>query len=354
MRRGLSTFVMLTAMFFITTIQGYSKGMVFLKEPLSPPRTIRVCCSFGSKVGIVVIPFFTLTEITGVENIGEHHYMGDRKEGNGIIYTRKGGFIDVAHLRDQSDWTAYLYYIIQEHKGDPDYEIRLGYEGGTKRLFLNIPNDISDENLMVLAGRIAYDLSVWHEIATWYGVSSVPFLRERFSSFSLEDDYSNLLGVTLGIEALKSDLPFDEAMTKLLEAKLVELERVDSISQTYDAMEKVLNKWWTRDYRFPQNFVTLKREYATYNYTTPLIIPEMSDSLDDKCILGLPELTNTSLCASDLYTFQVKINGKVYSNHYFSDNKKKVITNRDFLSLIHEINRDFDEKVSKIMWKYNL
>jgi hypothetical protein len=354
MKRGLSGLFILVFIIIVSFDNGYSKGIVGTKEPLVPPRTIRPCCSFGSRVGIAVIPFVTITEITGVEFIGKHRYLGDKAEGNGIIYTQKGGFIDIAHLRDQADWTAYLYNVILEHKGIQGVEIKLGYEGGTKSLFLNIPVDLSDDNSLVLAARIAYDLSVWHEIATWYGVSSVFFLPERFSSFSIEDDYSNLLGVTLGMESIKSDLPYDEAMTNLINENLIELGRVDSISQTYDAMEKVLNKWFTRDFRFPQANVTLKRQYSTYSYTSPLLVPEVSGTTGDKCVLDLPELTNTKLNIDDLYSLQVKLNGKVYYNHYFIEKQKRVITNRDFLSLVNEINLESDRELSKILSKYNL
>ncbi len=286
--------------------------------------------------------------------IGKHHYLGAESEGNGIIYTRKGGFIDVAHLRDQSDWTAYLYSVIKSHRGIPNHEVRLGYEGGTKKLTLNIPNDLSENNMKNLAGRIAYDLSVWHEIASWYGLSSVPFLTERFSSFSLEDNYSNLLGVTLGIEALKSDLPFDDAMTKLLSDKLVELERVDSLSQTHDAMEKVMNKWWTRYYSFPQNFVTLKRQYATYTTTTPLIVPGDSDPRGDVCFLDIPSLENTRLTFPDLYTLTLKLNGKLLSKKYFASLKKKEITNWDFLSIVNEVSIECDRKLEKMEKSFDM
>lgn len=43
-----------------------------------------------------------MTETTSIEEIGTHHYLGNSGEENGIIYSRRGGFIDVAHLRDQA------------------------------------------------------------------------------------------------------------------------------------------------------------------------------------------------------------------------------------------------------------
>jgi hypothetical protein len=322
--------------------------MEFPVKTILPPRTIRVCCSFGSNVGVMGIPYFKMTEITGIKNIGKHQYLGSEDEGNGIIYTLKGGFIDMAHLRDQADWTAFLYHIITENKGVPDFEIKLGYERGIKKLSLNIPVDISEINAIILAGRIAYDLSVWHEIATWFGPTSIPLLPERYSSFSVEDDYSNLLGATLGMEALKSDLPYEEAMTKLIDEKLTQLERVDSVSQTYDAMEKVLNKWWNRDFQFPQSNVLLKRAYSNYSFTYPLIVPEYTDPEGDVCVLDVPKLVNANLKFEDLYTLSFKVSGKFHPKYLFADSHSRLITSRDFLPIIDEIKVESNKKLSKI------
>jgi hypothetical protein len=334
-------------------IQSYSRGFEFSGKTVLPPKTIRVCCSFGTNVGVIGVPNFYVTEITGIKNIGKHQYLGNENEGNGIIYTLKGGFIDMAHMRDQADWTAFLYHIILKNKGVPNFEFKLGYERGFKKLLLNVPADISDINAINLAGRIAYDLSVWHEIATWYGPTSIPLLPERYSSFSIEDNYSNLLGATLGIEALKSDLPYEDAMTKLIDEKLTQLERVDSVSQTYDAMEKVLNKWWTRDFQLPQANVLLRREYSTYSATYPLIVPELSDPKGDICILDIPKLIDTNLKFEDLYTLSFKVNGKIHSKNLFADSHSRTITSRDFLPIIDQIEIESNKKLLKIRKIYS-
>ena len=49
-------------------------------------------------------------------------------------------------------------------------------------------------SLAIWAG---YQLSLWHEIATWYGWASFEAFPERASAFSPEDLYSNLLGAKL-------------------------------------------------------------------------------------------------------------------------------------------------------------
>jgi hypothetical protein len=344
----IQTTVFLFFIFFVNSIPCHSKGIEFSGKNLPPHRIIRTCCSFGTNVEVMGFPNFYVTEITGVENIGAHHYMGSKEEGNGIIYTLKGGFIDMAHLRDQADWTAYMYSIIITHKGIPDFEIKLGYEGGMKKLHLNVPPDFSDANSMNLAGRIAYDLSVWHEIATWYGASSIPFVPERYSSFSLEDNYSNLLGAIMGIEALKSDLPYEEAMTKLIHDKLIELERVDSVSQTYDAMEKVVNKWWTRNFKFPQSNVLLKREYSNYSTTYPLIVPGLASPGGEVYSLDIPKLTDTNYKLEDVYTLSFRLNGIFHFKNLLLDPHSRTITSRDFLPIIDEITLESNKRLSKI------
>ncbi|MEL6865514.1 MAG: DUF4056 domain-containing protein, partial [Bacteroidota bacterium] len=120
-----------------------------------PPRIIRPCCSFGSEMRMAGIPLKRLTSITSLDNIGPHQYLGSREEQNGIIYTTRGGFIDLGHLRDQADWTAYLSALIQSGKGEDLLIKRLGYEGGPKILELYLPDELTTANTALLAGRIA-------------------------------------------------------------------------------------------------------------------------------------------------------------------------------------------------------
>ncbi len=172
----------------IFTVNVYAKAPVFLvhQPDIKPHRIIRTCCSFGTEMQLFAIPGLKLTEITGLDKIGAHHYLGDASEENGIVYTRRGGFIDMGHLRDQVDWTAFLYTQLTENKTNGKLSMVLGREGGEKTLNAFISSNLTDQDLILLAGKIAYDLSVWHEIATWFGASTIPFVPERYSSFSMK------------------------------------------------------------------------------------------------------------------------------------------------------------------------
>ncbi len=305
-----------------------------------PPRIIRTCCSFGTDVKVAGIPFMKITEITSVDKIGNHVYLGDNQEANGIVYTKKGGFIDLAHLRDQADWTAYLYSRLVKK----DYEslfIQLAKEGGNKELELCPTEDISNNDLILLSGKIAYDLSVWHEIATFYGASYIPLVPERYSAFSMEDAFSNLLGVRLGIAALMSELPFAQAMDELLREKLIELEVVSTENETREAMELVRENWWSREFKLPSKNILLKREFEIENCLTPWLVPELSENQETEPVeLCVPELTSNNISLEDMYELRIKLNHKFPVKKLLSKEAKRYITQKDFELLIQEAIRE--------------
>ncbi len=266
----------LIGLFFICSFNLFSTAPNLTnKERTSPPpKVIRTCCAFGSDLSVARIPFVRKTDITSIENVGRHHYLGSNEEGNGIVYTKKGGFLDLGHLRDYADWTAFLYITVKDAADNGvDVELNLGTEGGQKKLLVYDPSQFSNDELFELAGRIAYDLSVWHEIATWFGASYIPLVPERYSSFSPEDLYSNLLGITLGIQALKSELEFDEAMTILLADKMDKLGVVQTAKETYDAMEQVKDVWWTRDKPLPSRKILIRKYLDSEFDLTPWLVP---------------------------------------------------------------------------------
>jgi hypothetical protein len=310
-----------------------------------PPKTIRVCCLFGAKVGITGLPFIKLTAVTSPEKIGQHCFLGKTSENNGLLYTGRGGFIDMGHLRDIADWTAWVYALIQNEQSLGCIRRNLGYEGGVKILEISVPPGISDEDMLLLAGRIAYDLSVWHEIATWFGVKSVPLVPEQFSSFSVEDTYSNLLGVLLGMEAIRSRRPYEEAMTELIRKKLEELEAVGSEKETLDALESVRDVWWTRNAHLPSNKVSIIRQTTVYEPINPLLIPGQFLCTGNPFILVPPVEMNDGSPLTGFYSLKISLNYKFPLKNLFPGKKEKFITQDDFTILIDEINRQYQTMI---------
>ena len=307
--------------------------LVLAKEPFlsakelasPPPKIIRTCCSFGSDVSMTGIPFVKYNDITCIEDIGPHQFLGNKEEMNGNIYTHRGGFIDLGHVRDCADWTAFLScYIIEEQKKGNEFDIILGREGGLKTLHIDLPKGFTKSQVYDLAGKITYDLSLWHEIATWFGVSYVPFVPERYSSFSPEDLYSNLLGINLGIQALNSDKNYEDAMTDLISQTLKDLKSVNTLAATYDAMEKVESIWWTRKKKLPSKKMLLKRYFDKESSLLPWLIP-------DHNITHTPHrIFKPDFYYSDFYELQIKLNYKFPVKAIFEFSNDRIITQNDF------------------------
>jgi hypothetical protein len=257
--------------------------------------------------------------------MGTHTYMGGKTEQNGIIYTRRGGFLDMGHLRDCADWTAYLYNLIKASQTDPSFRsIELRNEGGAKTLVLDVPKDFSDEQIIQIAGKISFDLSMWHEISTWFGASYVPLVPERFSSFSPEDLYSNLMGVHLGMLALSSKLDYDMAMTDELNNMLDKLESVNTENETYDAMLKVNEVWYTNEKRYPNKNVVLKRYIGLEPEFHPWLVPGYESQLPPY-ILQKPDNA-----LSKYYMLSLKLNFRFPVDSIIPEKEDRLITQNDF------------------------
>ncbi|MBW2495018.1 MAG: DUF4056 domain-containing protein, partial [Deltaproteobacteria bacterium] len=181
---------------------------------------LRPCCAFGTnlkvKLGAVPVPGFRIGNIMELDGVGPHTYdsgaltravqasanNSGSRENNGLLYTCRGGFIDTAHVRDYVDWTIYLAAELARNlrRG---VTIELPDEGGQRRIVSEpVDPDLIDRYgitriTLRLAQWIGFQLSVWHEIATWFGWSWVKTFPETASAFSPEDLYSNILGVKI-------------------------------------------------------------------------------------------------------------------------------------------------------------
>ncbi|MDA3881021.1 MAG: DUF4056 domain-containing protein [Prolixibacteraceae bacterium] len=302
-----------------------------------PPRIIRTCCAFGYDIKYWGVPFISNSEIIAVDKLGQHQYLGGKNEGNGIIYTLRGGFIDVGHMRDQADWTVFLYEKIKDARGGKE-TLKLGYEAGVKKLLLNIPDSLSDDDILRLAGYITYHLSLWHEIATWYGASTVPLLPERYSAFSVEDDFSNRLGVELGARAVKSSLPFGEAMELEIRAMLDTLQAVETEQETIAAMESVHNSWWTREKKLPSAKVLLQYSVPDYGIVRPMLVPMYN--FEKPYEIELAFKTSRKVCLDEYFSLRMRLNGKVPWRKIFPTRKRRIITQADFIVLLEAVKKD--------------
>ncbi|TMM57049.1 DUF4056 domain-containing protein [Maribacter algarum] len=316
-----------------------------------PPRIIRACCAFGYDLKLWGVPFVSIDQVISVNDLDEHHYMGNKSEGTGTIYTNKGGFIDIGHLRDQIDWTRFLYSIILDSRGKGEVVLPLRREAGRKTLYLNVPSELDNNDCILLAGKIAYDLSLWHEISTWFGASTIPFVPEKFSSFTIEDVYSNLLGVHVGMKALHSKLSFNAAVTKIIESTLDSLDVVKTMKETYDAYDAVNDIWYTNKKRIPRASVTLKRDLDILISSRPWIAPNQSSDISDPIILDVPLLNTNGDLLTNFYQFTIDLNKRFPVDEIFPSYKSGVINQDDFGALLDRISNDLENMEQNMLAK---
>ncbi len=316
-----------------------------------PPRIIRACCAFGYDLKLWGVPFVSIDQVISIDDLGEHHYMGDKSEGTGTIYTKKGGFIDVGHLRDQIDWTRYLYAAILDSKGKGEVMLRLRKEAGRKTLYLNVPEQLDSSDCILLAGKIAYDFSLWHEISTWFGASTLPLIPEKFSSFSVEDVYSNLLGIHIGMKTLHSKLPFNTAATKNIVSTLDSLDVVKTAKETYDAYDAVHNKWYTNKKRIPRTNVTLKRDPDVLTSSRPWIVHNEVDTVGSPIVLEVPLSTIKGELLTNFYQFTINLNKKFPTQEMFPNSESSLINQDDFSVLLNRISNDLQIMEPKTLAK---
>jgi hypothetical protein len=217
---------------------------------------------------------------------------------------------------------------------------KLAYEGGNKNLYLFQDENLDSLDCILLAGKIAYDLSFWHELSTWFGASAVPMIPERYSSFSVEDVYSNLLGVMIGMQAVKSDLPYDEAMTKILGLTLGNLGAVKDEKDTYAALEAVRDVWWTREKRLPSQKVLIERDTETFTHCSPWLIPTLAYANADPAVLDVPLTASNGQPLTRYYQLSIELNHKFPVKELFPDRETRWITQNDFGVLLNRMELD--------------
>lgn len=259
-------------------------GAAVAVDALPPPR-LRTCCAFGydleTEVGGEALPT-TVANVASPWHLGLHHYLEapDRPEQNGLVYTCRAGFIDVSHVRDYADWTRYLFVRLRPVLGSA-VRFSLPDEGGARTVVLRaaaVDDAHRDEVARRLAQRIAFELSLFHEVVTWYDYRSVPFFSERVSAFSPEDVPSNALGVAVGAEALRRGGDFDAQVDAVLRARLDGLDAL-SPAATRRAFDLVEGAWWDRTRRLPDVRVVTRRNVALGPVVHPWTSP--SRELDD-------------------------------------------------------------------------
>jgi hypothetical protein len=278
-------------------------------------KKFRFCCAFGTdlrvRLGQMTIPWLKVGRVLEPKDLGPHRYDGataaidDERENafpwgeaNGLVYTCRAGFLDTAHIREQVDWVAFFISQIDRNL-TTGTAVDLTPEGAERRLILKpIPPELIEEYgreevVVAVAQWLAYQGSVWHEIAQWYGWSLVNLYPEFLSGFSPEDPISNAIGIALLSgssihDILASEKVYNQQVDQLIQIAFEQLEPV-SADLGERAVRAVDQTWWDSQSRLPDNAL-VRRRYLQTDTTLEawllpdrLASPELRSDLEKEC-----------------------------------------------------------------------
>lgn len=236
------------------------------------------------------------------EHLGCHSYGACTGEGSGIMYTQRGGSIDIDHLRGAADIAKYAYDLSRRAllKGKKGFSVSPLFEYYTNRIEFKYPRNwdtlspeekenIATEVSLQVGQIVGFNSTLYHEMLTWFGTRFL-LVPEFYSAFSWEDVYSNLLGTKLAMQAVQDpNSSYNQAMTSLLNNEMKILEAVPQ-QEAVNVTNSVKGKWFTSRLLFPR---ITKRNIdigLDDGYVTPTLIPGVSDSEPIDC--PVPDLNS--------------------------------------------------------------
>ncbi|WP_158083088.1 DUF4056 domain-containing protein [Methyloprofundus sedimenti] len=342
---------------------------------LPAPKGLRPCCAFGNKLkvklGEMPLAGFKLDNIRASEDLGPHKFdnglvsldLSDNRgwvddENNGLVYTCRGGFIDIAHVRDNADMTIFLAAEAGRNM-DVGGVSNMPDQGGKIRVvFHPVAEEILDEHgRLQLAARIgqwvAFQLSIWHEIVTWYGFASMDAWPEKLSSFSPEDLYSNLLGVKIAGAIITSmqasdDYTYNRSMDNWIKRVLNRLQAV-SREDGIEAIDRVDGIWWDSQRPLPDWQITLRRHFLSEKQIKPWLISMAGVTLD-ACVTAKPRLDLLLPSAisgtrfDELATIEIDVDNELIKNGFpLLATDQRTVTQADFSRLAETIRSEVVE-----------
>jgi hypothetical protein len=287
-------------------------------------------------------------------NLGTHCYEDSLFENNGIVYTCRGGHIDIAHLRIAADYTRYLCNKTLKCLMDNKTELTFGLNVEPSTFFVrftypenwgSLPPEEKEkaarEVALELGQYFAFTMTTWHEVLTYYGYKCMAILPEEPSAFSWEDIYSNLLGTRLSARAIEDkDRGYNEAMTRLIKEELDALQ-IQSAKTAHDVSEKMRGTWF-------EGFVLIDMKKRNLDigtddgFVTPSLVPG---------VCGNPEPQSypaPTLEAFNRYGFTMRFEiepkefegGKILSIIYPDGCGKKIQLAHDLPLIVEHIKED--------------
>jgi hypothetical protein len=258
------------------------------------------------------------------DNLGKHNYNSSAGEKTGLIYTCRGGFIDIGHVREAADRTFYLANLTYKNinLGNQDFSfkviepshfhIKIYYPDNWQNLSQQQKQTTTQQLSINLAQYLAHKQLIWHEILTWYGFATAGVFSDRISAFSWEDTYSDVMGIDLAAKALfNNKQKYNEIMTDLIKQKLINLN-AQPVTVTKKAANQVKGDWYTGGFYF---FVKMKKRNLDIGLNDGQITPWL---VNDICPQTNPQPYNVPLASSlqtQGFNFDIQIDPKVFEKN---------------------------------------
>jgi len=187
-------------------------------------------------------------------SLGTHNGLS---EGQGMLYTLRGGTLDMAHVRGTADQTKKAYDRAYSCvvNGRRSFTVKPAWERITNRVEFTYPANwdntpksqrqiIARQIALKVAPVVGYNSTLFHEMLTWKGAKFFLIEPEFKSSFSWEDLYCHAVGSWVAVDAIKAGGDFDQTFTRLLNQELARLQVV-SKAKAEAITESVRGKWYT-------------------------------------------------------------------------------------------------------------
>lgn len=324
-----------------------------------PPR-LRIAASPYPNRLLEILP-------TGVD-FGGHLYrvridtlgMGPSSEtSRGHFYTRRAGFLDLAHIRRSIDFAGYVHHRVREALGAGEarlsfesidrttYRVDFAYPPWWERLAPEARGRIAEELALRTAAEASFDFSNWREILTWYDFHNLPGLKEKGSAFSFEDVPSHAVGVAVAMRALRDPRrPFDEAVTLELAR---EMERLEVVPEPvyHRAMELTSNRWWGPKACLKRNLDTGLDD----GFIDPWVVPGLERGKDSAVVrYPAPRRDDARVAGCDCRGFvtpscEPHLRREAILAKVLPPGEKRVVPRRDYPALLRRIGREIREEL---------
>jgi Protein of unknown function (DUF4056) len=231
--------------------------------------------------------FFFLSDTSKLLPLPGGEILDDRPfPKRGIIYTKRAGFVDMAHVVNSVLWSNETSQEVAAGLRHAENSISLHKFEHSEVSVLFSSSPIGSESAALdseqrieavsrITGEcVASVLGTWHEITTWYGYMTTGIWSEKPSAFTYEDLVSHLVGIQV-FEAIPGE-PDRAKFGSAVRRVLADLGLVDK-KLASKAVYSVKGLWWG-PWLYTRRMLDIGEKDGLIH---PWIVPGTEDDLHD-------------------------------------------------------------------------